>query len=102
MIPAVIDPQTASRGEREIFQRIRDDPDTAEWIVLHSLVLSHHVRQLMGEVDFVVLVPEKGVLGIEVKACRSLRRTADGLWYYGLEPRQDPRGPFRQAADGTQ
>ena len=51
MIPSIIDPHTASPGEREIFQRLRDDPDTSDWVVLHSLVLSHHVRQLMGEVD---------------------------------------------------
>lgn len=98
MIPAVIDPATASPGERDIFERLQSDPATREWIVLHSLDLSHHVRAIVGELDFLVLVPGKGALALEVKACRSLKRSR-GLWFYGQEERGDPRGPFKQAAD---
>lgn len=97
MLPAVLDPQTASPGEREVFQRLQDDPGTADWIVLHSLDISHHVSAIAGEVDFLILVPGKGVLALEVKACRSLSR-ADSLWYYGELEQGDPRGPFKQAA----
>jgi hypothetical protein len=98
MLPAILDPATASPGEREVFRRLQKDPLTADWIVLHSLDISHHVRGLAGEVDFLALVPGKGVLVLEVKACRSLKR-ADGLWFYGQQESGDPRGPFKQAAE---
>lgn len=98
MIPAFIDPTTPSPGEKEVFERLQRDPATEGWIALHSLDLSHHVRAIVGELDFLVLVPGKGALALEVKACRSLARS-DGLWFYGKEERGDPRGPFKQAAE---
>jgi hypothetical protein len=33
-----------------------------------------------------------------VKACHSLRRS-DGQWYFGHDPKGDPRGPFKQASE---
>jgi hypothetical protein len=97
MIPAVFDPATASPGEREVYRRLKNDPGAADWTVLHSLDVSHHIRATAGELDFLVLVPSRGALVLEVKACRSLRRE-HGLWYYGAEASGDPRGPFKQAA----
>lgn len=99
MIPAAIDPNTPSPGEKDVFQRLASDPLASGWTVIHSLDLPHHVRQISGELDFVVLVPAKGILCLEVKAASSISRR-DGLWYYGKEPKGDPRGPFRQASDG--
>lgn len=99
MIPAAIDPHTSSPGERDAFQRLASDPLAGEWTVIHSLDLPHHVRQISGELDFVVLVPGSGILCLEIKAAASISRR-EGLWYYGKEPKGDPRGPFRQAADG--
>lgn len=98
MVPAFIDPATPSPGEIEVFGRLQRDPGTANWIALHSLDLTHHVRAIVGELDFLVLIPGKGALAVEVKACRSLARS-DGLWFYGKEERGDPRGPFKQAAE---
>lgn len=97
MIPALLDTTTQSPGEREIYHRLRDDPGTRDWTVLHSLDIQHHVTAVAGELDFLVLVPGKGALALEVKACRSLRRE-NGLWYYGSDPKGDPRGPFKQAS----
>lgn len=99
MIPATIDPQTPSPGERDVFHRLESDPLSAEWTVIHSLDLPHHVRQISGELDFVVLIPESGVLCLEVKAAATIARR-DGLWYYGKDARGEARGPFRQGADG--
>ncbi len=99
MIPPVIPAAIPSPGEREIFTRLQDEPATKDWIVLHSLDIAHHVRQVAGEADFVIIVPALGVLCLEVKACYSLRRE-DGLWYYGHNPQGDPRGPFKQSSEG--
>lgn len=98
MIPSAIPRSCSSPGEKEIFARLKDEPGTHDWIVLHSLDISHHVRQIVGEADFVVIVPALGVLCLEVKACYSLRR-ASGLWYYGGDAHGDTRGPFKQASE---
>src|SRR5437879_2671607 len=98
MIPDAVHPACASQGERELFHRLRDDPDTRNWIVLHSLDIARHRSQLAGEIDFVVLIPRMGVLCVEVKGC-SRMRVENGSWYYGSDPGGDPRGPFRQAAE---
>ena len=98
MIPQTISATCISPGEWEIFTRMRDEPGTKDWIVLHSLDIAHHLQQITGEADFVIIVPNLGVLCLEVKACHSLRRS-DGLWYYGHDPKGDPRGPFKQASE---
>lgn len=97
MIPPTYHADTLSKGEKEIFLRLRDDPLTADWTVLHSLDIANHQKQVSGEIDFVVIVPTKGVLCVEVKACHHLARR-DGLWYYGNSTVPDRRGPFKQAS----
>jgi hypothetical protein len=98
MIPPVIPASCPSPGEKEIFSRLRDESGSKDWIVLHSLDISHHLRRVAGEADFVIVVPALGVLTLEVKACHSVLRQ-DGLWYYGHDPHGDPRGPFKQASE---
>src|SRR5438132_12895651 len=97
MIPPSISSICASPGEKEIFARLKDEPGTEDWIVLRSLDIAHHLRQTVGEADFVVIVPFLGVLCLEVKACHSLQRR-HGLWFYGRDPQGDPRGPFKQSS----
>lgn len=100
MIPPVVGSGTTSAGEREIFLRLRDDPGATAWIALHSLGLARHDAGVAGEVDFVVIIPTRGVLCIEVKGCSaSALRRDSGLWFYGPGDRGDPRSPFRQASE---
>jgi hypothetical protein len=98
MLPAELYDGCPSPGEREIFLRLKNSPGIDDWVVLHSLDLAQHVRQVSGEADFVILAPELGVLCIEVKACTRLRRDDKG-WWYGAASKPDTRGPFRQAAE---
>jgi hypothetical protein len=97
MIPPIHHADTSSKGEVEIFLRLRDDPLTVGWTILHSLDIAHHQRQVAGEIDFVIIIPNKGVLCVEVKACHHLERR-DGQWYYGTDAVPDRRGPFKQAS----
>ena len=97
MIPPVPYADTESDGELAVFQRLRDEPGSDDWIVLHSVNLAEHRKSVAGEADFVVIVPGHGVLVIEVKGWRSLR-LVDGGWYHGKEQKADNRGPFRQAS----
>lgn len=99
MIPPEVYGDCPSRGERELFQRLRDSPETRDWIVLHSLDIANHRKQISGEIDFVCIVPGKGVLCVEVKACKVVNRR-EGRWYYGAHDTSgDVRGPFKQASE---
>lgn len=98
MIPSTAHGERVSAGEREVFRRLRDDPATDGWIVLHSLDIASHTKRVSGEADFVVIIPHRGVLCLEVKGCSRLRREG-GSWFYGSDPVPDNRGPFRQASE---
>ena len=100
MFPPSIFAGTDSPGEKEVFGKLENDPITKDWIVLHSLDIAKHKRQISGEADFVIIVPQKGVLVLEVKACKSIRRE-NGLWYIGTK-RPEKRGPFKQATQAMQ
>ena len=100
MIPPVFSEDVKSSGERQIFEMLKDDPETDTWTCLHSLGLSKHVTSVYGEIDFVLLVPGEGIFCLEVKSGSVSRK--DGVWKYtdkyghGAE---DTRGPFRQVSD---
>src|SRR5436190_1442478 len=100
MLPAAIDQATVSAAERRLFQLLKNDPATADWIVLHSLGLSRRGHKPYGEVDFVVLIPRGGLFCLEVKGGRVACR--GGEWE--TTDRNDQterlrRSPFMQARD---
>jgi len=98
MIPPSISLGYKSEGELEIFNKLKNDHETKDWVVFHSLELPVHKSQICGEADFVIIIPSKGVLCVEVKGCGSLKREK-GTWYYGANTTPDPRGPFKQASE---
>lgn len=99
MIPPHIPQNCLSPGEKILFSRFKEDPDTNNWAVLHSLGISKHPSQIQGEIDFVVIVPHEGVLCLEVKAGNVIRK--EGIWYYGSGPMTETstKGPFKQASE---
>lgn len=88
--------QDAPPGEKQIFATLRNSKRGADWVVLHSLNLPRHLRQNAGEIDFLIMVPGKGILVLEVKSHQRVRRD-NGLWYLGDDPPL-ARGPFEQAS----
>ncbi|WP_228561867.1 nuclease-related domain-containing DEAD/DEAH box helicase [Catenulispora rubra] len=94
-------PTDAPPGEKALFNALASSTATDGWIVLHSLAIASHVRQVQGETDFVIVVPERGVLVVEVKSHSSVKRMDDGRWRLG---NQSPtsRGPFQQASEAMQ
>lgn len=97
MMPAYC-PETAPPGEQELYARLAADQETEDWIVLHSLAIADHTRQVEGEADLVVLVPKKGILVLEVKSHRSLEVLDDGRWKLGADA-PTTRSPFQQARE---
>src|SRR5262252_1938038 len=65
-------------SEQRVFRMLEHDAGTQDWVVLHSLNLKQTGNQPYGEVDFVVLIPGRGVLCLEVKGGRVACK--DGIW----------------------
>lgn len=66
MIPKWV-PADAPDSERRVFEKLELDPAAGNWTVLHSLGLSRRRSGPYGEIDFVVIVPDEGVVCLEVK-----------------------------------
>ena len=95
MIPPTFSSDTPL-GEIEFFKKLRDDPGCDGWVALHSLDLKRHLTKTEGELDMVILVPDQGILCIELKGCDVKR--VDGKWIYPYETSIE--GPFKQASKG--
>ena len=101
MIPSQIDSDSPS-SERRVFERLRNVPNSKDWIVFHSLGLARRgPRKPFGEIDFVVIIPGEGIICLEVKGGRISCRNGD--WYsvdrYDRSHRLN-KSPFMQARAG--
>ena len=106
MIPPSIDVNAPS-GEKEIFQLLKDTNSKKfkDCLVFHSLNYPQGTEknkkqsyEFFGESDFVILVPSRGLINIEVKGGKISRE--DGIWYtnnrFGKHKIKDP---FKQATN---
>lgn len=101
MIPPDADEHVTSSAERRLFYLLKHDPETRDWVILHSLGLAAREKGPYGEIDFVVLMPEGVVVCLEVKGGRV--SCQDGVWR--TEDRtgrisQLRRSPFMHAREG--
>src|SRR5690606_1627150 len=84
--------------EKALYVALASSSDTDGWVVLHSLGIADHIRQVEGEADFVVIDPERGILVIEVKSHQTINRIDDVRWKLG-KGAPTTRSPFRQASE---
>ena len=99
MIPHVLVPDTPD-SERRMYELFRDKLPGA-WKAIHGqrflLPAKHRTRE--GELDFLLLDPARGALGLEVKG-GLVERHADGTWTtvdrHGV--RHDIKDPGKQAS----
>lgn len=70
MIPAHVGEFTKSQAEKDLFQTFSEMPDTENWTVLHSVGIAEHPTQSQGEADYVVVIPGRATLTLEVKGGR--------------------------------
>ncbi|MDB4234133.1 NERD domain-containing protein [Alphaproteobacteria bacterium] len=87
-------------GELKLFNKIKSAQNLRDWIVLHSVDVRKHVRTTLGELDFLIIMPNKGILGIEVKSHYTVNwdPTKNKSWKLGSE-KETNIGPFRQVED---
>jgi hypothetical protein len=95
VLPTEYDPKTPP-GEKRLFSLIKEQLAVENWTVLHSLGIAKHVTQMEGEADFLLVIPGKGILIIEVKSHLSVSRDANGFWILGND-KPTQRSPFKQA-----
>ena len=100
LVPDTILPdQYAPEAERRLLAQLgRENTISHNWVVLHSLKINKHVTRMTGEADFVVMVPGRGFLVVEVKGCGVERKGGKWIYFYD-PPRESNVGPFQQAED---
>lgn len=101
MIPSILGPWVKSSAERKVFNWFRDAQGTEDWIVLHSLNISDHIKLIHGETDFLVIAPGLGMFALEIKGGRVQR--LNGCWHFTDRNNNtctNERSPFEQAWDG--
>jgi len=99
MIPRTVPSDCKSPGEVDFFNRASACKDIKDWVVIHSLHIAHHKTRVMGEIDFLVIVPNLGVLAVEIKAHQYIN-VKDGIWYMGRKDRNGTqKSPFVQIND---
>jgi len=90
-----------SRGEHLLYMKFKHDGSTKNMYVLHSLFTNHHLKNISGELDFLVMVPGEGIFAIEVKHGKVFRK--NGKWNFQNRLGSittKTKGPFAQV-DGT-
>lgn len=95
IIPSYIDESTPP-GEREVFSYLQSAP--ADWVIFHSLDLTPFNRGKQTEIDFVVVIPDLGILCVEIKSHEFIH--FDGSkWSPSTGSSPIKRSPFKQSND---
>ena len=83
-------------GERIVFEKLTDDATHLNWIALHSLKQSLTSKQFQAEGDFVVMIPGKGLVIIEVKGATAATLVGETWTFEGVDPKAVHKSPLEQ------
>ncbi len=100
LIPDNID-TFESAGEKLLYLKFKNDSTASSFYILHSLFTNYHLKNISGELDFLVLAPGHGIFAIEVKHGKVWR--TGGKWHFENkkgEVTEKFKSPFAQV-DGT-
>lgn len=95
MIPNTIVRPKTPYGEKRLFKLLQSAEGTNDWVALHSFDIAKHETKTSGEVDMILIVPDAGILFLEVKGIGVTRKA--GKWSYD-DGRRPDSGPFVQAS----
>ena len=88
-----------SNGEKLLYLRLKNDSAASSKYVLHSVFTNYHLKNVSGELDFLILVPGKGIFALEVKHGRVSRK--HGVWEFTNKNEETTRktiSPFAQVS----
>ena len=103
--PSYLHNSNKNKAEELIFEIFKTNPLCSNWIIFHSLALppgtpDQYYRY--GEIDFVVLIPNLGLICIEAKS--SSVKCENGVWTIFNRKKQQfeklMKSPIKQAQDG--
>ena len=98
MSPPIFKPGIGQKGEKRVFNKLYNStPDN--FIILHSLQLRNHVKQIQGEIDFIVLAPDYGIFVLEVKGGEWEVKNGQWISSLGNQKRTSKKTPFVQAEE---
>ena len=86
--------------EREFYNLLKDSPKTKDWTVLYSYrkdrTRRRNYKRVFGDIDFIALIPDVGVLVLEIKKSAPAKTEAHEFVYsYDGVERIFPN-PFRK------
>jgi hypothetical protein len=90
MIPPELKAKT-SPAERDIFEAIRDSKLAKDWTVFHAKEISKPKHKRDEEIDFIVLIPGRGIVLIEAKGATKFDFDENGMRLTGVpDPEKNP------------
>lgn len=89
LIPSYIE-QDSPPGEVIFYNRLQQS--TKEWTAIHSLDLAPFNKNRRTEIDFIIIIPEMGILIVEIKSHKDIHFSGD-RWM----PGSLKASPFKQA-----
>lgn len=99
MIPRLKPSEISNEGERDVYRILQEDAPR-NWVVRYNFTYAWKDNRTIrdGEIDFIVLIPGRGVIVLEVKSSYGYD-CADGEWYrVKKDMRREKAGnPFEQA-----
>lgn len=95
MIPPSISSKE-SYGEREIFDSLRESAKGNNWVAIHGLTQHLNSSKYQAEGDFVVLIPGKGIVVIEVKGATAATLEGEVWTFEGVAPAAKHKSPLEQ------
>jgi len=84
-------------GERQVFNSFASDDSIPGWsIIFRQEMAKRNTPEV--EIDFVVIAPPLGILVLEIKSHKYVRRS-NGAWYFGKSDTPEQANPFRKLND---
>jgi superfamily I DNA/RNA helicase len=96
MIPETFE-GSDSYAEELLYRAFGDIEGKDDWIVIHSLELSKIKSKAQTEVDFIVIVPKRGIVVVECKGATKVTINGSKWDLKGLHGNKQWRSPITQA-----
>jgi len=90
-------PSDAPLSEKVLFYALEKANDIPDWICMHGLHQYKVVQGVEAEGDFVILIPNRGIVVIESKGATSVGFVGDEWQMTGVAEKASTKSPIQQA-----
>ena len=96
--PPFFGKENPSPGEKLVFEKFKDGDSFSDWSIFHSYYVKEHHSKKWGEIDYLCIIPNYGVVCLEVKAHKKIV-VKDREWFFSGKKDESP---FKQCADASE